>query len=78
MDRDTIRRWHAGKLLAEQRMRDELRDARRLSPDESFAAALELIALMPAGDEPDPVREREVAEARLAWAKVRAWAAKRA
>ncbi len=49
-----------------------------MCPEASFAAALELIALMPVDDGPDPIREREVDEARQAWAKVRAWAAKRA
>jgi hypothetical protein len=52
-------------------------DARRrcLIAEQSFARAMELcdlVELMPADD----VREREVAEARARWAKVRAWAAR--
>ena len=47
-----------------------------MSPDASFTAAMELCDLAQVMD-PDPVRDREVAEARRLWVKLKQpWAAK--
>jgi hypothetical protein len=45
-----------------------------LTPEESFDAALELWSLCPErlAEPPDAVREREVAQARAAWGKLKA------
>jgi hypothetical protein len=40
------------------------------SPDASFRAAMELCDLAPCMDD-DPVRDREIAEARRLWAKLK-------
>jgi len=71
--REDLRRrvlgWRAAGAM-EQQVR--LAEA-PLGPAESLAWAEELCALNPeAFDQPDPIREREVAEARRAWDKLRA------
>lgn len=61
--------WRAAEA-AERAVR---RTDKPLSPRESLAWAEELSALNPAAmGSPDPVREREVAEVRRTWAKLRA------
>jgi hypothetical protein len=60
--------WRAAEA-AEQHLRQA---EEPLPPGESLAWAEELVALIPeAMRVPDPVREREVAQARLAWHKLR-------
>lgn len=78
MDRDAVRRWQAGHQAAARRSLAQLAVDGPLSPEASFEAAMELCALSPVLEH-DPVREREVAEARRLWSKLKApWAAKRA
>jgi hypothetical protein len=68
---EQLRRKLSGWRAAEERGRAERRNS-RLTAAESLAAAEEVRALNPAAFEgADPVREREVAEARRAWARVR-------
>ncbi len=76
MERDDARRWAEGHRLASRRSLQVMRAEGPLDPSTSFAAALELCRLVDP-TVPDPVREREVAAARAAWAKLRAWAANR-
>ncbi len=70
--REDLRRrvlgWRAAEA-AEQRLRQT---EKPLSPGESLAWAEEIIALNPAAMMAlDPVREREVAQARQAWQRLR-------
>jgi hypothetical protein len=72
IDPQALRRMVAGFESA-------AREARRAepapgTPDEAFAAAVELWELRPElfTEPPDPIRERGVAEARGAWARLRA------
>ncbi len=61
----------AGWRAAEARAQAERRTS-PLTPAEALVAAEEIRALNPAAFQgEDPVREREVAEARRAWARVR-------
>jgi hypothetical protein len=49
-----------------------------MSPERSFHAAMELCELAPPVG-PDPVRDREIEQARRLWAKLKKpWAARRA
>jgi len=78
MDRHAVRRWLDGHRAAERRQL-ELKRREGVPPaSESFAAALELFDLADvAGD--DPVRQRELVEARSIWARLkRPWAEKHA
>ena len=76
VERDEVRRWQEGHQRAGRRALQVMRAEGALDATASFEAALELCALIDPIT-PDPVREREVAAARAAWAKVRAWAASR-
>ena len=76
MDRDHARRWLEGHRLAGRRSLELMRSEGTLDSSASFEAALELCRLVDTTT-PDPGREREVAAARAAWAKLRAWAASR-
>lgn len=75
IDPQALRRMVTGFQLA-------AREARRavpapLTPHASFTAAAELWDLRPElfSEPPDPIREREVAATRAAWARLReAWA----
>jgi hypothetical protein len=76
MNPDDIRRWADDYRAAAARERAELRN-RPLSPSDAFEAALSLLALYEKlhgspFERIDPVSEREDAEAREAWAKLRA------
>ena len=76
MDRDAIRRWAAGHRAAERRILELRRQEGPLSPEQSFAAAMELCSLVDISP-PDAVRERETKEARMLWARLkRTWAAR--
>jgi hypothetical protein len=71
--REDLRRRVLGWQAAEAAEREIRRAEGPLSPSESLAWAEALCALNPAAmSKPDPVREREVAEARAAWDKLRA------
>ena len=68
---EQLRRKVWGWRAAEERA-DAERRRLRLTATESLEAAEEIRALNPAAFEgADPVREREVAEVRKAWARVR-------
>jgi hypothetical protein len=68
-----LRRRVLGWRAAEAAEREVRQAEPPLSPSESLAWAEELFALNPAAmSGPDPVREREVAEVRRTWAKLRA------
>ena len=75
MDRALVKRWVAGHVAARQRALQVMREEGPLPPDVSFAQSMELADL--ASDIDDSFREQEVAHARAAWAKLRAWAASR-
>lgn len=70
--REQIRQRLAQWSLAEARSREARRQPARLSPEQSFRAFEELMAL--ASDclwAEDPVRKREVEQARRAWLRLR-------
>jgi hypothetical protein len=69
---DDIRRRIAGWRAAEIRERQVRREEPIPEPTTALELATELCELAPAlFQEEDPVREREVREARAAWAKLR-------
>jgi len=75
MDRLLAKRWLAGHAAAEQRALEVVRAEGPASPNDAFVRSMELLDL--AASE-DPFRETDVAPARAAWVKLRAWAARRA
>ena len=78
MDGPAIRRWLDGHRAAERRQLELMRREGAPPASASFAAALELFELVGAVGS-DPVRERELAEARSMWARLkRSWAEKHA
>jgi hypothetical protein len=78
MEQDVVRRWIAGHRAAERRSLELMRDEGPISPELSFHAAMELCDLA-APMEPDPVRDREIEQARRVWAKLKKpWVARRA
>jgi hypothetical protein len=78
VDREAVRRWIAGQRAAERRSFEVMRQEGPLSPESSFDAAMELCDLA-TWTEHDPVRDREVEQARKIWAKLKKpWAARRA
>jgi hypothetical protein len=78
VEREVVRRWIAGHRAAERRRLELMRQEGPISPESSFRAAMELWDLA-TFMEHDPVRDREVAEARKLWAKLKKpWAARRA
>jgi hypothetical protein len=70
MERETIRRWVAGHRAAERRSLELMRQEGPVSSEASFQAAMELCDLA-TWVEHDPVRDREVAEARRLWTKLK-------
>ncbi len=66
----------AGHRAAEARALELMRDEGPRSSEEAFAGALELFDLVPDGAA-DPLRDRDDAEVRATWAKIRVWAAGR-
>jgi hypothetical protein len=76
VERRTVLRWIAGHRAAERRSLELMRQEGPLSPEASFRAAMELCDLA-TWAEHDPVRDREVAEARRLWVKLKKpWAAR--
>lgn len=75
MDKALARRWAAGHAAAHARALEVMRAEGPRSPEDSFARSMELVDLAPEHDE---FRERDVAPARAAWVKLKAWAASRA
>ena len=76
MNPDDIRRWAENHRAAAARERELARE-HPLSPADSFAAAMSLLVLFEKlhgspFDRRDPVSEREDAESREAWTKLRA------
>jgi hypothetical protein len=71
IDPQALRRMVAGYEAAAREARRAARAP--LTPDAAFTAAAELWELRPElfFEPPDPVRERGVAEARAAWARLR-------
>jgi hypothetical protein len=67
---DAIRRRVEGWRAAEARERRCRREQPVLDPSDAFEAALELSELQPEGAE-DELRQREVARASRAWARLR-------
>ena len=69
-----MRQRVAGWRAAGERERQLRRDEAPLEPEEALTQALELCELTPAGfwATPDEVRQREVAQARAVWARLRA------
>lgn len=74
--RDAFRQFLTGHRAAEARALQLMREEGPRSSDEAFAGAMELCDLV-ADDATDPLRERDDAQARAVWAKLRAWAANR-
>jgi hypothetical protein len=78
MDQDAIRGWIAGHRAAERRSLELMRREGPMSPELSFRAAMELCELAPPMG-PDPVRDREIEQARMLWATLKKpWAARHA
>jgi hypothetical protein len=78
VDREAVRRWISGQRAAEQRSFELMKQEGPMSSERSFDAAMEMCELA-AILEHDPVRDREIAEARMLWTKLKMpWAAKRA
>jgi hypothetical protein len=75
MDPALAKRWLAGHQAAERRALQVMRDEGAASPEVSFARSMELLDLAP---EDDGFRERDAAQVRAVWAKLRSWAASRA
>jgi hypothetical protein len=65
----------AGHVAASQRAFDVMREEGPPSAEVAFQRSMELLDLAPAED---PFRERDVAQARSIWIKLRKWAASRA
>lgn len=74
MDRALAKRWLAGHAAAGQRALEVMRAEGPPTSEVSFARSMELLDLAPSDD---PFRERDAAQARAAWVKLRAWAASR-
>jgi hypothetical protein len=78
VDRDVVRCWIAGHRSAERRSFELMTHEGPMAPERAFEAAMEMCDLA-AVPEHDPVRDREIAEARALWMKLKKpWAAKRA
>jgi hypothetical protein len=78
MDRDAVRRWILGQRSAEHRGFELMKQEGPIPSELSFEAAMEMCDLA-AVLEHDPVRDREIAEARAVWTKLKKpWVAKRA
>ena len=76
VNRALVLRWIAGQQAAERRSLRLMRDEGPMSAEGSFGAAMELCDLVTA-ERDDPVRDREVAEARRLWTKLkRPWVAR--
>jgi hypothetical protein len=76
MDRDAVRRWLSGHRSAERRALELMKQEGPMASERSFEAAMELcdLAVVP---EHDLVRDREIAEARALWARLKKpWVAK--
>ena len=81
MDPGDVKGWAAGHAEAHRRALALLREEGPPSPEVAFAHAVELCRLVDeglVGNAIDSVREREVAEARASWSRLRSWAAGRA
>jgi hypothetical protein len=65
----------AGHAAANRRAFEVMREEGPPVADVAFQRSMELLDLAPAGD---PFRERDVAQARAIWIKLRKWAASRA
>jgi hypothetical protein len=74
--RDEVKRWAAGHAAANRRSLQQMSEEGPPEPATAFAQAMELCALVDVAP-PDAIRLREEEAARRAWAKVRAWAARR-
>ena len=70
VDREAVRRWIAGHRAAERRSLELMQQEGPMSLESSFRAAMELCDLAPLMEQ-DPVRDREIAEARRLWAKLK-------
>lgn len=78
VERGAVLRWIAGHRAAERRRLELMRQEGPMSPESSFRAAMELCDLA-VPMEHDPVRDREIEEARRLWAKLKEpWLARRA
>jgi len=75
VDRTLAKRWMAGHVAASQRAFAVMREEGPPSAEVAFQRSMELLDLAPAED---PFRERDVAQARSIWIKLRKWAASRA
>jgi hypothetical protein len=78
VDRDAVLRWIEGHRSAERRSLEQMKQDGPMAPELAFEAAMEMCDLA-AFDEHDPVRDREIAEARMLWTKLKKpWVARRA
>jgi hypothetical protein len=78
VDRDAVRRSISGHRSAERRGFELMKQEGPMASEHAFEAAMELcdLAVVP---EHDPVRDREIAEARAVWTKLKKpWVAKHA
>ena len=75
MDRTLAKRWMAGHAAASRRAFEVMREEGPPSAEVAFQRSMELLDLAQAED---PFRERDVAQARAIWIKLRKWAASRA
>lgn len=72
-----MKRYLAGHQAAARRQLELLHEEGPMAPADAFAAALELLELVD-GTTPDPSRERQAAEVRALWTRIKQpWAARR-
>jgi len=76
VDREAVQRWIAGHCAAERRSFELMRHEGPMSSESSFRAAMELCDLATLMEH-DPVRDREISEARRLWTKLKkTWVAR--
>lgn len=71
LSREDVQRRMAQWRMAAERERAHARTERRLTSEESFLVAVELIELSDATSRPDPLRERDVEAVRRQWSTLR-------
>jgi hypothetical protein len=76
VDRDAVHRWISGQRSAERRALELMKQEGPMTSERSFEAAMEMCDLATIAEH-DPVRDREIVQARALWTKLkRPWAVK--